>query len=128
MLLDSYEPERIGFAQRLVATTDRAFTFVTADGPLADFVRTRLAPSCCPMAVRFETVREFMFRTVSQTMSTIATALEPRARPGDVHGGDRLPWVAVDGVDNYEPLTRQDWQVHVYGEASAAPRRLVPAP
>ena len=35
-LLDSYEPERIAFARRLVATTDQAFTGVTkprADGP-----------------------------------------------------------------------------------------------
>ena len=31
-LLDSYEPERIAFARRLVATTDRAFTGVTSDG------------------------------------------------------------------------------------------------
>ena len=30
-LLDSYEPERIAFARRLVATTDRAF--VAATGP-----------------------------------------------------------------------------------------------
>ena len=32
-LLDSYEPERIAFARRLVATTDRAFTLVTSRGP-----------------------------------------------------------------------------------------------
>ena len=32
-LLDTYEAERIGFARRLVATTDRAFSFVTAEGP-----------------------------------------------------------------------------------------------
>src|SRR5213078_3533210 len=38
-LLDSYEPERVAFAKRLVATTDRAFTFVTKDGPLARRVR-----------------------------------------------------------------------------------------
>jgi 2-polyprenyl-6-methoxyphenol hydroxylase-like FAD-dependent oxidoreductase len=31
-LLDSYEPERIAFARRLVATTDRAFTGVTSPG------------------------------------------------------------------------------------------------
>jgi hypothetical protein len=37
-----------------------------------------------------------------------------------VQGGDRLPWVAVDGVDNFAPLTSVDWQVHVYGEASVA--------
>ena len=31
-LLDSYEPERIAFARRLVATTDQAFTGVTSAG------------------------------------------------------------------------------------------------
>jgi hypothetical protein len=31
-LLGSYEAERIGFARRLVATTDRVFSFVTAEG------------------------------------------------------------------------------------------------
>src|SRR5271155_2263377 len=31
-LLDSYEAERIVFARRLVATTDRAFSFATAEG------------------------------------------------------------------------------------------------
>jgi 2-polyprenyl-6-methoxyphenol hydroxylase-like FAD-dependent oxidoreductase len=31
-LLDSYETERIGFAKRLVATTDRVFSFANAEG------------------------------------------------------------------------------------------------
>ena len=39
-----YEPERIAFARRLVATTDRAFTFVTNDGALARWVRLRIVP------------------------------------------------------------------------------------
>jgi len=43
-LLDSYEPERIAFARRLVATTDRAFQFINNDGPIARFVRVRLVP------------------------------------------------------------------------------------
>ena len=39
-------------------------------------------------------------------------------RAGDVHGGDRLPWVKMDGVDadNFQPLASIDWQVHVYGD------------
>src|SRR6185312_2267264 len=37
-LLDSYEAERIKFARRLVATTDKVFTFATADGRLAELV------------------------------------------------------------------------------------------
>jgi 2-polyprenyl-6-methoxyphenol hydroxylase-like FAD-dependent oxidoreductase len=43
-LLDSYEPERIAFARRLVATTDRAFRFINRDGAVARFVRVRLVP------------------------------------------------------------------------------------
>src|SRR5262249_33298505 len=34
-LLDTYEPERIAFARRLVATTDRAFILITSRGPVA---------------------------------------------------------------------------------------------
>ena len=43
-LLDSYEPERIAFARRLVATTDQAFTGVTSDGAIARRVRLNIVP------------------------------------------------------------------------------------
>ena len=43
-LLNTYEMERIGFARRLVATTDRVFTFVTEPGAVAEFVRLKLVP------------------------------------------------------------------------------------
>jgi 2-polyprenyl-6-methoxyphenol hydroxylase-like FAD-dependent oxidoreductase len=118
-LLDSYEAERIGFARRLVATTDRIFSFVTSEGRIADILRTRVAPLLIPRVVAFESVREFMFRTVSQI------ALNYRQRPlssgaaGRVHGGDRLPWAVVDGTENFATLATMDWQVHVYGSASA---------
>lgn len=118
-LLDSYEAERIGFARRLVATTDRVFSFVTAEGRIADIVRTRLAPLLLPKLVAFEAVREYIFRTVSQI------ALNYRAQPlsvgaaGHVHGGDRLPWVPIDTENNFAPLTTMAWQVHVYGSASS---------
>jgi len=118
-LLDSYEGERIGFARRLVATTDRAFSFATAEGPIADFIRTRVAPVVIPMAVAFEPVREFMFRTVSQITLNYRGSPLSRGVAGHVHGGDRLPWASVGGADNYAPLAAMDWQVHVYGSASA---------
>ena len=58
-----------------------------------------------------------MFRTVSQV--TINYRLSPlsEGKAGDLHGGDRLPWVTVEGVDNYGPLVEPKWQVHVYGDA-----------
>jgi hypothetical protein len=118
-LLDTYEAERIGFARRLVATTDRAFSFATAPGRIADVVRTRVAPVLIPMVVAFEPVRKFMFRTISQITLNYRGGPLSRGTAGQVHGGDRLPWAPVDGVDNFEKLATTDWQVHVYGSASA---------
>ncbi len=119
-LLDSYEAERIGFAQKLVASTDRAFTFATGQGRLAAFVRTRIAPIVMPILFSFEATRRFAFRTVSQTQINYRGGPLSRGAAGRVQGGDRLPWVAVDGADNFAPLRRPDWQVHVYGEAKSA--------
>jgi len=118
-LLDSYEAERIGFARRLVATTDRVFSFATSEGRLADFLRTRVAPLLIPRVIAFEPVREFMFRTVSQIMLNYRNGPLSRGTAGHVHGGDRLPWARVDGADNFATLATLDWQVHVYGAAKA---------
>ena len=120
-LLDSYEPERIAFAQRLVATTDRMFTLATARGPVARFVRTRLAPRIAPLAVRVPAVRRLMFRTVSQIWINYRRSALSGGTAGGVRGGDRLPWLPdVAGADNFAPLASLTWQVHVYGEAPNA--------
>jgi 2-polyprenyl-6-methoxyphenol hydroxylase-like FAD-dependent oxidoreductase len=118
-LLDSYEAERIGFARRLVATTDRAFSFATAEGRFADIVRTRIAPLVLPLATRFDAVRDYMFRTVSQIMVNYHDSPLSRGAAGQVRAGDRLPWVAVGDVDNHASLRQITWQAHVYGEAKA---------
>ena len=106
-----------------MATTDRVFSFVTADGRIADLVRTRLAPLVMPGSVSFEAVREFIFRTVSQITLNYRGAPLSAGEAGDVHGGDRLPWTGAargegDPVDNFGPLSHMGWQVHVYGECA----------
>jgi hypothetical protein len=118
-LLDSYEAERIGFARRLVATTDRVFSFVTAEGRIADILRTRVAPVLIPKITQFEMVREYIFRTVSQITLNYRGDPLGRGAAGHVHGGDRLPWVSIGGDDNFATLVAMAWQVHVYGAASA---------
>ena len=119
-LLDSYEPERIAFARRLVATTDQAFTAVTSDGTIARHIRLDVVPVVIPMVFSFAATRRFMFRTISQTAVNYRGSPLSEGRAGSVHGGDRLPWVAADSndVDNFAPLTSLDWQVHVYGSAT----------
>lgn len=120
-LLESYEPERIAFARRLVGTTDRLFTGVTSSGAVARFFRLVLVPLLLPPLFRLRTVRRLLFRTVSQTAIEYRNSDWSEGRAGAVHGGDRLPWVeeANDGADNFTPLASLDWQVHVYGEATA---------
>ena len=119
-LLDSYEPERIAFARRLVSTTDRAFTGITSDGTIARHIRLDVVPFVIPMIFSFAATRRFMFRTISQTAVNYRGSPLSDGRAGSVHGGDRLPWVAVNSsaVDNFTPLTSLDWQVHVYGSAT----------
>jgi 2-polyprenyl-6-methoxyphenol hydroxylase-like FAD-dependent oxidoreductase len=121
-LLDTYEPERIAFARRLVATTDEAFTGVTSAGAFARLVRLHIVPILFPLITRLSSLRRLMFRTVSQTAVNYRGSSLSEGRAGTVHGGDRLPWVKVNvnGIDedNFAPLMSLDWQVHVYGDAA----------
>jgi len=119
-LLETYESERIAFARQLVATTDRAFTVVTASGRLARIVRTRLMPAVVPALARFTALRRMVFRIISQIRIEYRHSALSAGRAGGVHGGDRLPWVELSpGVDNFAPLTSLHWQMHVYGEVRA---------
>jgi 2-polyprenyl-6-methoxyphenol hydroxylase-like FAD-dependent oxidoreductase len=126
-LLATYEPERIGFARRLVATTDRAFTLVTKQGAVARLVRTRLVPLIAPLLFRPAAGRRFLFRTVSQIGVNYRTSPLSEGAAGGIRGGDRLPWVELVGAegqaaDNFAPLESLRWQAHCYGEAPASVR------
>jgi 2-polyprenyl-6-methoxyphenol hydroxylase-like FAD-dependent oxidoreductase len=114
-LLDSYQAERIGFARRLVASTDRAFSFATADSPMATLLRTRIAPLLIPGLLGLKAAREFLFRTVSQITLNYRGGPLSEGKAGAVRGGDRLPWAGTHGEDNYAALKAMTWQVHVYG-------------
>jgi 2-polyprenyl-6-methoxyphenol hydroxylase-like FAD-dependent oxidoreductase len=120
-LLDTYAPERMAFARRLIATTDRGFTIATSPTPRARVVRTRILPRALPIAVRLPSVRRFMFRTVSQIAINYRGQALSTGRIGPVEGGDRLPWVELDrgSTDNYAVLDGREWQMHVYGTPAA---------
>jgi 2-polyprenyl-6-methoxyphenol hydroxylase-like FAD-dependent oxidoreductase len=121
-LLDTYEPERIAFAKRLVATTDRAFTFITRTGSLARLIRVNVVPRLLPRVFALKSVRRALFRAISQIAVKYRESWLSEGIAGKVHGGDRLPWVSVGdaGEDNFRPLADLNWQVHVYGKAVPA--------
>lgn len=119
-LLASYELERIAFARRLVATTDRVFTGVMNPGALARFVRTEAVPGLAPGLFRLPIVRRFAFRTVSQIAVNYRESPLSSGAAGKVKGGDRLPWVETSATDdNFTPLQTLKWQAHVYGDPNA---------
>lgn len=116
-LLDTYNRERQGFAHQLVHTTDRGFSLMTSGGPLANFFRVYMMPYAAHMAFELSVARQAMFKLISQTELAYHDSALSEGKAGKVQGGDRLPWVRIGDRDNFEPLERIGWQVHVYGEA-----------
>ncbi len=126
-LLDTYEPERIAFARRLVETTDRAFTFVTSPGEIARFVRLNVVPLVLPRIFGLDYTRRYMFRTVSQIGINYRHSPLSKGETGKLKAGDRLPWVALPSsatTDNFTPLESLDWQVHTYGNCDPSIREF----
>lgn len=118
-LLDSYAAERMPFARRLVATTDRMFTLVTAPGRMAAFVRTRMVPRVMPRLLSLAPLRRFLFRTISQIGIRYRDSPLSDGVAGGLRGGDRLPWIELaPDADNFAALASLAWQVHVYGRVS----------
>ncbi|MGI4789905.1 MAG: FAD-dependent monooxygenase [Janthinobacterium lividum] len=120
-LLDTYEPERITFARSLVATTDKVFQLLSGSGVSSHLFRETLLPHLAPFALGFSGAGTAAFRLVSQTRINYQGSALSSGTAGNVHGGDRLPWIETgDGEDNFAPLQSFDWQIHVYGEAVPA--------
>jgi 2-polyprenyl-6-methoxyphenol hydroxylase-like FAD-dependent oxidoreductase len=118
-LLNTYETERRAFARKLVATTDKGFTLATAEGRVADFIRTRIVPIIVPTLFKFETARDYMFGAVSQIVVAYRDSALSAGSAGDIRGGDRLPWAPTPTADNFDTFRTIGWQVHVYGAAGA---------
>ena len=116
-LLDSYEEERIAFANRLVHTTDRLFTLASSESRFAGLVRKNIVPVAFPWLAKSERFRKWLFRSISQVGLSYNDCPLNSGHAGQVRGGDRLPWVAA--VDNHASLADMCWQIHVYGEAPA---------
>jgi len=103
-LLDSYADERMPVAERLLKTTDRAFSLVVSDSWLAGFFRTRVLAKILAVAMRAERIQQLAFRTVSQIGiqyrdGPLSETLEelPRVAP---RAGDRFPWLRLVLVPN----------------------------
>ena len=114
-LLDTYEPERIGFAHALVSTTDRAFQVIADRGLVGNLVRGFVMPTLFPAVTGSEAGRHAAFRLISQIRIAYPKSALSEGRAGHVEGGDRLPW--VESAENFAPLGAMAWQIQVFGDA-----------
>jgi 2-polyprenyl-6-methoxyphenol hydroxylase-like FAD-dependent oxidoreductase len=96
-LLDTFESERMQVAQRLLATTDRAFRLLVNDSWIAAIFRTRIVARVAAIAMRRPRARRLAFQTLSMLgihypgsrLSHLEGSLPERSpRPGD-----RFPWL-----------------------------------
>jgi len=98
-LLDSYEAERLPVAERLLKTTDQAFSLIVSDRWVSRILRTRVLSRVVAFAMRFDRAQKLAFRTISQIdiryrRSSLSENLPglPEAGP---RAGDRFPWVRL---------------------------------
>ncbi len=135
-LLDSYEAERLPVAQRLLATTDRAFRVVVSDSWGAGLLRTKVLARVAAFVLSQPRAQRFAFRTVSQTGihyrgSALSTTL-PGVPDDAPQAGDRFPWVqlrfAPDGPieDLFERLDDTRFTLLLFGPAAAPAHTLLP--
>ena len=98
-LLDTYEAERIPVAERLLSTTDRAFTLIVSNSWIAGLFRTRILARIAAFAMKRERVQRLAFRTVSQTGICYPTSPLSQTLAGVPEGapraGDRFPWLRL---------------------------------
>jgi hypothetical protein len=115
-LLDSYNVERLSFAKLLVSTTDLAFKMIVSKKITGTLIRNLLFPHVFPTLLKVTLFRKGIFRLVSQTRINYRRSSLSKGTTGKIRSGDRLPWVRLEGTDNYAPLISCNWQIHIYGE------------
>ena len=98
-LLDTYEAERRPFAEKLLATTDRAFQVAVSENWFAGMLRTHVFPRVAAVAMTRRSVKRAAFQTLSQIgiryrESSLSQAIGdlPETAP---HAGDRFPWLRL---------------------------------
>jgi hypothetical protein len=98
-LLDSYAVAREPVAERLLATTDRLFSFVVSDHWVSRMLRTRVIARIPAVALRFDAARKFAFGLISQIGIRYPWSPLSQTHPGLPDGapraGDRFPWLRL---------------------------------
>jgi 2-polyprenyl-6-methoxyphenol hydroxylase-like FAD-dependent oxidoreductase len=98
-LLDSYESERVPVAERLLKTTDQAFSLIVSNRWLAGIFRTRVLARILAFAMTVDRIRKLAFLTISQIGIRYRSSPLSENLAGLPHdaprAGDRFPWLRL---------------------------------
>ena len=118
-ILNSYNEERRPFGVQLVHTTDRAFSVMVSPSWLPRFFRTWILPVLLKTALKFQTIRRLMFKTISQIrIAYPKSSLSDGSGSSSLRSGDRFPWFEWDGGNSFDWLSPVGYVVLRLGGAT----------
>jgi 2-polyprenyl-6-methoxyphenol hydroxylase-like FAD-dependent oxidoreductase len=98
-LLESYNGERLRVAQKLVHTTDRAFSIVTSQKWFPKFFRLQIFPRVITTLFRIKKAGRFFFKGVSQIGINYSRSSLSVLHDGKLlQAGSLVPYVKINGV------------------------------
>lgn len=115
-LLDTYEEERINYAENLKFMTDNVFSFITNKTYIRLAFTSLIIPNFLKIATHLKPLLRLIFKTISQINFNYRESLLSSGTESKVKAGDRLPWLMYPSGSNYENLKSMDWQIHIYGK------------
>jgi 2-polyprenyl-6-methoxyphenol hydroxylase-like FAD-dependent oxidoreductase len=106
-ILDTYSPERVENAKRLLETTDRMFNVVAGTDWLLNIIRTTIFPPLAKYILGMDAVKKRFFPLISQIgISYPDSPLSQHmdAEEFEVKAGARMPYFLVDGRSIFDEL------------------------
>lgn len=125
-ILETYNEERIGVAERLLETTDRMFDLLVNPARLLAFIRTRIFPHVANLMLGFDSVKQFVFPLISQTgIAYRHSSLSMCGEGLDVEAGDRMPYFLIEGKSVYDWLHTPAFHLLLFSDAQSDNRTII---
>jgi 2-polyprenyl-6-methoxyphenol hydroxylase-like FAD-dependent oxidoreductase len=118
-LLETYNEERLPNAQRLLATTDRAFNVLVGSNWFFSFMRMRILPLVAKYAIGHDFVGKTIFSLMSQIRINYHNAILSKQNDDagfKIQAGDRMPYFLVDGKSIYDQLHAPKFHLLVFAD------------
>ncbi len=123
-VLNTYNEERLPFAQWLLKFTDRAFSAMTSSNPIISWLRSNVLPIFVNLFLKKTAVRTAMFKAVSQIQWSYKDSSVSQNRSSQkltFNAGDRLPYILLKkgnaSESIYKLLTAPVFHLLIIGDA-----------